>query len=415
MTDLDAEQTIRILDRPGHRSAFYESRRRADPEGMGLVPPSLRPLVLLALANAAGDAAIVPLAPAIRDDLGLSGVELGALFATTTLAVLLTSVPAGQLAARVGSRPLLLGSSLLAPLALGLMAASPSLSLLLAGRIAFGVAFAVFWSVAPAVAASRLPGASGSGPIVAASGVGWLAGPLVAGLLADVAGWRLPLVVIAVLSAPVALSFTRTVPRASVARPVPLRATAGLIASSATVAWAIATAALLGAVTGAIGVLVPTVLAENGLTAAGIGSAVAVASAVWVGAGLLASRIGGARIDVRLVGGAVAALAVCWALPLASLSSVAVVGFLVLAAACRALLGSVVYPLASGEAGGEAATASLSGVLNLAWALAALVAPLLAGAAVEQGAVRAAFAVVAALAALVAAGMLARGRSVATA
>ena len=167
--------------------------------------------------------------------------------------------------------------------------------------------------------------------------------------------------------------------------------------------------------TGAIGVLVPTVLADNGLSASGIGAAVAVASAVWILAGLLSTRIRGGRIDVRLVGGAVAALAVCWALPLASLSSRAVVGFLVLAAACRALLGSVLYPLASREAAGEAGTASLSGVLNLAWALAALVAPLLAGAAIEQGAVRAAFAVVALLAAVVAAGMLVRGRQVATA
>lgn len=381
---------------------------------MGLVPATLRPLVLLALANAAGDAAIVPLAPTIRDDLGLSAVELGALFAATTLAVLLTSVPAGQLAARIGARPLLLGSAVVAPLALGVMAVSPNLAVLLAGRVAFGVAFAVFWSIGPAVAAARLPGASGSGAIVAASGVGWLAGPLVAGVLADAVGWRLPLAIIAVLSAPVALSFARAAPE-PVARPVRLRATLELIARSTTAAWATATAALLGVVTGAIGVLVPTVLADNGVSASGIGAAVAVASAVWILAGLLSTRIRGGRIDVRLVGGAVAALAVCWALPLASLSSLAVVGFLVVAAACRSLLGSVLYPLASSEAGGEAGTASLSGVLNLAWAVAALVAPLLAGAAIEQGAVRAAFAVVALLAAVVATGMLARGRQVATA
>lgn len=382
---------------------------------MGLVPSSLRPLAALALANAAGDAAIIPLAPTIRDDLGLSAVELGALFAATTLAVLLTSVPAGQLAARVGARPLLLGSAVIAPLSLGVMAVSPNLAVLLAGRVAFGVAFAVFWSIGPAVAAARLPGASGSGAIVAASGVGWLAGPLVAGALADVLGWRLPLAIIALLSAPVALSFARAAAREPVARPVRLRATLELIATSTTAAWATATAALLGVVTGAIGVLVPTVLADNGVSASGIGAAVAVASAVWILAGLLSTRIRGGRIDVRLVGGAVAALAVCWALPLASLSSLAVVGFLVLVAACRALLGSVLYPLASSEAGGEAGTASLSGVLNLAWALAALVAPLLAGAAIEQGAVRAAFAVVAALAAVVAVGMLARGRQIATA
>lgn len=404
-----------FLNRSCHKHAFYESVSRDDPDGVSLVPTAIRPLALLALANAAGDAALVPLVTVIRDDLGLSGVAVGALFASTTLAVLVTSVPAGQLAARVGSRPLLLGSALLAPVALGVMAAAPSLAVLLAARIAFGVAFAVFWSVGPAVAAARLPGAAGTGAVVAASGVGWLVGPLAAGALADVAGWRAPLALLAALSSPVALAFLRGAAREDVSRPGVLRDTLGLVAASPTAAWAMATAALLGVVTGAIGVLVPSVLADNGVTATGIGTAVALASAVWVLAGAVAARIGSSRIDVGLVGAGVAALAVCWALPLASLSSAAVVGFLVLAAACRALLGSVLYPLAAGETGGEGATASFSGVLNLAWALGALVAPLLAGAAVEQGEVRAAFAIVAALAAVAAVGMLARGRRVATA
>jgi MFS family permease len=380
-----------------------------------IVPPALRSVALLALANSAGDAALVPLVPAIRADLRLDGIEVGVLFAATTLAVLVASVPAGQFAARFGARRLLLGASVLAPTALALMAAAPSLGVLLAGRIAFGVAFAVFWSVAPAVAAARQPGASGSGAVIAFSGAGWLAGPLLAGLLADLAGWRLPLVVIAVLSAPVALGFARGEETDTVARPVPMRSTLTLLLSTPTVAWSAATAALLGFVTGTIGVLVPTVLAANGVTASGIGVAVALASVVWVASGFVAARLGGARIRVRFVGAAVAALALCWAVPVVSLSSAAVVGFLVVAAACRALLGALLYPLAAASTAGESETASLTGVFNLAWALPALVAPVLAGAAVEQGAVRAAFALVCGVVAIVALGMLVPGRRVATA
>jgi MFS family permease len=379
-----------------------------------IVPPALRSVALLALANAAGDAAIVPLVPAIRADLRLTGIEVGLLFAATTLAVLAASVPAGQLAARLGARRLLLGAAVLAPLALALMAAAPSLTVLLAGRIAFGVAFAVFWSVAPAVAAAREPGARGSGAVIACSGAGWLAGPLLAGLLADLAGWRVPLLVVAALSAPVALGFVRGSATDPVPRPVSMRSTLTLLGSSPAVAWSAATAALLGLATGTIGVLVPTVLAANGVTASGIGIAVALASVVWVLSGLAAARLGGARIHVRLVGTGVAALAVCWALPVVSLSSAAVVGFLVVAAACRALLGAVLYPLAATSTAGESETASLSGVFNLAWAVPALVAPVLAGAAVQQGAARGAFAIVCAVAVVVALGMLAPGRRVVT-
>lgn len=415
MADLDTEQAITISYLLAHRVVLYEFIDRDDPGGVRIVPATLRPIALLALANAAGDAALVPLVPAIRSDLRLTGIEVGVLFAATTLAVLVASVPAGQLAARVGARRLLLGASVLAPAALLLMAVAPSLAVLLAGRMAFGIAFAVFWSVAPAVAAARQPGASGSGAVIAFSGAGWLAGPLLAGLLADVAGWRAPLAAIAALSAPVALGFVRGAAADPIPRPVAMRSTLALLASSPAVAWSAATASLLGLVTGAIGVLVPTVLAANGVTATGIGVAVALASVVWVVSGFVAARMGGARIQVRFVGAAVAALAACWALPVVSLSSAAVVGFLVVAAACRALLGAVLYPLAAKSTTGESETASLSGVFNLAWAVPALVAPVLAGAAVEQGAARGAFAIVCVVAGIVALGMLAPGRRVATA
>jgi DHA1 family inner membrane transport protein len=373
------------------------------------VPPAARPIALLAVANGAAEAAFLPLVPAIRDDLGLSGAEVGALFAATTLAVLVTAVPAGQLAARLGGRPVLLASAVLTPVGLATMAVAPSLGLLLAGRLLYGVGFAVFWSVGPAIASARIPGARGTGIVVAASGVGWLAGPAVSGVLAEQHGWRVPLAVVAVAVAPTALPFLRRSARETVARPVPLRATIGLLSTSRRAGWAAVISGLLGVVTGGIGVLVPTVLAANGVSAAGIGAAIAASSGVWVLAASWSGRIGRGRIDLRLAGAAVAALALCWALPLASLSSAAVVAFLLLAAACRALLGTILYPLAVGATDGEPGVAALAGLVNVAWAVPALVVPVLVGVALEQGATRAVFAAVCALAALVAGGMLSSG------
>ncbi len=371
-----------------------------------LVPAAVRPLGLLALANGAAEAAFLPLIPTIRDDLELSGAEVGAFFAASTFSVLVTSVPAGQLAARFGARWLLLASALLGPAALVLMAAAPGLSALLAARLLYGVAFAIIWSVAPGVAAARVPGAGGSGVVVAASGIGWLIGPALSGVLAQGFGWRIPLVVIAVATLPSALPFIRRPTHDTLARPVPLRETIALLSRSRRAAWAAVLSGLLGVVTGAIGVLVPTVLSENGVPASGIGFAIAVSAGVWALAAACSGRIGKGRIDVRLAGVAAAALAACWIVPLVSLSSAAVVGFLLLAAACRALLGTLVYPLGALSADGESGVAALSGLLNLAWAAPALIVPVLVGFAQEQGATRPVFGVVCLLVATVAAGIL---------
>jgi predicted MFS family arabinose efflux permease len=373
------------------------------------VPPSIRPVVLLAFANSAADAALLPLLPSIRDDFGLSGAETGAIVAATTITALFATVPVGQLAARLGAQRLLLASAALIPLSLAAMALSPSLGVLLAARVAFGLSFTVNWSIGVSVATARVRGAAGTGAVLAVSGLGWLVGPLLSGVLAAVAGWRAPLLVAAVLTLPVVLPFRRVAGADAVAEPVALRATLRRIAATPAAAWGVVISALLGLVTGTIGVLVPTTLADNGVGSSGIGIAIALSSVVWIASAFRSARIGPSRIDVRLVGLAAAALAACWAVPVLSLSSGALVGFLVLAAACRAALGSLLFPLGTGS-GDEAAAASYAGVLNLAWAAPALVAPILAGVAQQQGATRFAFAVVCLLGALVAAGMLVSAR-----
>jgi MFS family permease len=375
-----------------------------------LVPPPVRALALLALLNASADAAFLPLVPAIRDDLALTGLQTGALLAATTLAALVATLPASALAARRGARPVLLAAALLMPVSLLVMAAAPGLSWLLAGRWLFGLSFAVAWSIAPGVAATRLPGAAGTASLLAASGIGWLLGPVAAGALASVWGWRAPLVVAAVVTVPAALPFVRRGSRAETARAFGLRELLALARTSPAVGWSLAVAALLGVVTGTIGVLVPTLLADNGVGTAGIGAAVTVSAAVWVAAAAGSGRIGRARIGLGAVGSAVAVLALASAVPVASLSTTALVGFLVLAAACRAPLGALIYPLAARASDGERGATAVASLLNLAWAVAALGAPVLAGAALQQGLERLVFAGVCVAGALVAAGMLTTSR-----
>lgn len=372
---------------------------------MRALPPAVRPLALVAFANGAAEAAFLPLVPAITSDLALSGAAVGALFAATTLAVLASAMPAAQLAARSGSRLLLSVAAVLTPVGLMLMAVAPSLGFLFAGRVVFGIGFAGFWSIGPAIAAARVPGTRGTAIVLAASGVGWLVGPAVSGALAATWGWRVPLAAVALGLAPTVLPLVREAGGGRVARPVPLRESIVILSTSRRAGWAAVISALLGVATGAIGVLVPTVLSANGVSAAGIGAAIAASSAVWVLAASASGRIR-RRVDVRLAAFAVAALALAWALPSASLSSAAVVGFLLVAAASRALLGTLLYPLAVAATDGEAGAAALSGLVNVAWAVPALVMPVLVGVALEQGAARIVPAAVCLLAALVAGGML---------
>lgn len=394
---------------------FYASVGRDDADHVTLVPHAVRSLALLALVTSAADAALLPLLPSISDDLDLSGVQAGALFTATTVAVVVAAVPVGQLGARHGAHLLLLAAAALVPVALLGMALAPGLPSLLAARVVLGLSFTVMWSLGPALAAARVPGARGTAPLIAASGIGWLIGPVVSGALAAALGWRAPLAILAAASLLAVGPFLRRGERESVGRPVPLRETFAIVRTSATAAWAAAICAVLGVITAATGILAPTVLAANGVGSAGIGLAVAASAVVWIVAAAGSGRIRRAWIDVRFVGAAMALLALCWALPVASLSSVAVVGFLLLTAACRALVNALLYPLGTQATHGEAGAAALVGLLNLAWAVPALVTPLLVGLAQEQGATRAVFAAVSALTVLVALGMLATPRPAAVA
>src|SRR6478672_2105372 len=98
----------------------------------------LRVLLALAVANGIGESSIVPLLPSIRDGLGLSPVETGLIWTTTTLAMLMAAVPVGYAANRFGSRWPLITSAAVMPLALVAQALAGGLPGVLVARLLFG-------------------------------------------------------------------------------------------------------------------------------------------------------------------------------------------------------------------------------------------------------------------------------------
>src|SRR5438105_12448986 len=102
-----------------------------------------RPVVaFLYLAILAGEAmwnAIVPLLPAFSERFSLSKVEAGVLLASTSLAILVVSIPAGVMGERFGARRLtLLAVALMAIADLG-QGLAGSFAALLAARTTFGI------------------------------------------------------------------------------------------------------------------------------------------------------------------------------------------------------------------------------------------------------------------------------------
>lgn len=345
----------------------------------------------LAFASAVADAALLPVLPTLQDRFALSGVETGALLSAATIVTLAASIPTGLLAGRIGSRRLLVASAALLPLSLVVMALAGGLVTLMAGRALFGLSFAILWSIAPAVAAGSGRGAAGAGRLIACAGAGWLVGPLLAGAVTDAWGYPAAFAAIAVLCVPLVAVLARDRSPESRAPSTRLRHAIAAAGRERALSGAMLVTALLGVVTGVSGLLAPIVLADNGLSAGGIGVVIALSAVIFTAAGAMSARIPSARVDVRLVGTTAVLLGATFLIPMASFSTFAVVGFLVLGAGARAVLNTVVYALARAHVPSDALATPIVGVMNVTWAAAALAAPLAAGLALSAGGAKWAF------------------------
>ena len=248
--------------------------------------------------------------------------------------------------------------------------------------------------IGPARAAAGGRGTGGIGPLIAAAGVGWLVGPVLAGAVADASDWRLASATLGVLVLPVVPLVHRfAAPRIAGERveKLRLRAAFGLVRRNRTIAGAVLVSALLGVVGGASNVLVPLALDGEGLSAGTIGLAYGIASAVWIASATLVGRLRASSVHLRGVGVIVAVMAGMWLLPALRPTALALVAFLVVSTACRALVNALNYAVGV-RASVDGTATIMVGVLNLAWAAMALLSPILAGLAEGSSSVRLAFA-----------------------
>ncbi|MGH2739042.1 MAG: MFS transporter [Actinomycetota bacterium] len=136
-----------------------------------------------------------------KEEVGLSESGIGAVLGVAALAQFAVMWKAGSLADSLGRRPLLAPALAAMGLGIGAVGWATQTPLLLAALVAVGLATAFVGVVPAAVVADVAPrsvSATAVGVYRFAGDVGFVLGPLVGGLVADVAGFRPAFVVIAV-------------------------------------------------------------------------------------------------------------------------------------------------------------------------------------------------------------------------
>jgi predicted MFS family arabinose efflux permease len=347
--------------------------------------------------------AIVPLIPAFAARFSLSEVQSGALVASTGLATLVVSVPAGMLADRVGARRLTLWAGAGMAIAAFGQALAPTYALLLGARLLFGLGFGIVWTAGlawlSAVTATRRSRRA-LGATVTSAGVGTVVAPGFAGVVAQELGLAAPFVLAGAAAAAVTVVLaTAAGPGAATGEE---RAGLAVIrAASREPALVAAIAAILlgGLAGGMISLLAPLELHVAGFSGASIGLAFSTAALLFIAASAATVWAGERTVKVRAV--LIAAVALALAISPATLSggAVAVVTAMCLSAPLRAFLYTASYPL--GAAGGPRAgvgAGTVMGLLNGAWALTTVLGPLSAGALAQGVGERASYGVLQALA-----------------
>ncbi|WP_340641272.1 MFS transporter [Zhaonella formicivorans] len=136
---------------------------------------------------------IVPLIPVYTEELGLTTLTIGIIFAAYSLGLLLFSMPMGILAERLGYKKVFAGGLSFLILSCLLYGTVNNGLFLAFCRFIQGVAAATTWTAGLAMIALLYPRQQGQklGLVLAAMGVGTILGPPVGGLLYKYLGYRL--------------------------------------------------------------------------------------------------------------------------------------------------------------------------------------------------------------------------------
>ena len=261
-------------------------------------------------------AALTPLLPDYKDELGLSKTEAGVLASSYAAGALFGALPGGIAAARLGVKPAVLiglGGMGVTTFAFGI---ADSFWLLLTARLLQGLASAFSWTASFSWLAAGAPSERRGellGAAVGAAIFGALFGPVLGGIAAETET-ELAFGSVAVLAVALGIWAWRT-PAFSPGEPQPLRMLVDALAHPGVMraVWFVALPALLF---GVLGVLAPLRLDELGLGALAIGAVFLTAAGLEALASPVLGRISDHRGRMApLRAGLLASAAVAAALP----------------------------------------------------------------------------------------------------
>jgi MFS transporter, DHA1 family, solute carrier family 18 (vesicular amine transporter), member 1/2 len=260
---------------------------------------------------------LIPLTP-YSPAHAVSEEELGLLYGSYSVGVLLATPLFGWLGDRIGYRRLIVSGVALSAVALALFRFAPSFHLLLLARFLQGAASAASWTAGLSLIAEHYPArrVEMMGFALMGSTAGSLLGPLVGGSLYEIGGYALPLAVTALLVAIDAMFCLFLLPRAWVRPAAAVGVWSLLFDRSVVVA---ATAVGLAAIGwGLVEPLLPPQLVRGGVSPWAVGLVFTIGSIAYGASAPLVGWVS-KRVSIRtLIAGGTAAMAL--ALPLLSLS-----------------------------------------------------------------------------------------------
>lgn len=340
---------------------------------------------LLVMLDLALFSAIVPLLPQLADRLDLSKLQSGLLLGSYSAAVVVAAVPVGHLADRIGMRTVTIAGSLLMAAATAAFALGDSFGVLIAARLAQGLASSVAWSAALGwLAGSSLEHRRGAeiGFANASATGGMVAGPLLGGAVAGALGIRTTFLAAAAASLLLALwGLCEADARVEGRRERSLRPALQAAASEPLIAVSLIVIALVALVGGTLQVLLPLHLGAAGVSQSTLGWLYAVGAVLGAIAiattGRLGDRIG--RLPVAR-GDCIVLMAATLVL-LLPMRSAAFAVMLVLIAPVLSVLYGVGYPMGTDGADRAGLGHGLAlGLVNLVWGIGAVVGPVVGGA-----------------------------------
>ena len=330
---------------------------------------------------------LVPLAPDLKESLGLDATRTGILLAATPLAIVAVSLPAGLATDRLGAAWLTIAATILCSAAcIAQGALSDSFPALIACRIVFGLGFAFIWTAGIAWltdAAGVEHRARTLSITLALAGISSFVGPGFAGLLAERTGPGLPFTltgIALVVTALVLVGPARSGARETL-ESAPLRDWIGRTLGSRVAVAGLVTMTAGGLAMSAINLLVPLDLDARGIGSAGIGAVYAASACIFTVTSVVGARMGN-RIASPVLGGAtLLGLAGLTVLPFLRDDPASIIAFVLARAPFTALLFASAFAVALvGADDVGVGRGAMMGLLNLVWAAASFAGPPLAGA-----------------------------------